>query len=89
MSPASALASDLLDRGYRVELVTDNRGEKFSSMFENMKIHVVKSGTATAGIIGKVKGAINLGFGFVHALGLVKSLKPDIVVGFGGYPSVP
>lgn len=89
MSPASALSSDLLGRGYRVELVTDKRGTSFLSMFKDIPIHVVKSGTAGAGIMGKVKGAINLGMGVLHALKLVKSLKPDLVIGFGGYPSVP
>ncbi len=89
MSPASALASDLLGRGYRTELITDKRGKSFSSMFKGLPIHVVKSGTAGAGIMGKVKGALNLGLGILHALKLVKSLKPDLVIGFGGYPSVP
>ncbi len=89
MSPASALASDLLGRGYRVELITDNRGMQFSSMFEGLAIHIVRSGTARAGIMGKVKGALNLGLGILHALRLVSSLNPDLVVGFGGYPSVP
>ena len=34
MSPAAALADDLKSRGYRVELVTDNRGKKFEKMFK-------------------------------------------------------
>ncbi len=89
MSPAAALASDLIGRGYRVELVTDKRGVSFASMFGDIPIHVVKSGTARAGIMGKVKGAFNLGFGVLHALKLVHSLKPDLVIGFGGYPCVP
>ena len=89
MCPAAALAHDLLGRGYRVELITDDRGARFSSMFEGIPIHVVKSGTAGAGVINKIKGILKLGFGTLHALKLVKSLKPDLVVGFGGYPSVP
>ncbi len=89
MSPAAALADDLLSRGYRVELVTDNRGKKFASMFKDIPIHIVKSGTARAGIMGKVKGAFSLSFGILHALKLVRSLKPDLVIGFGGYPCVP
>ncbi|PCJ98527.1 MAG: undecaprenyldiphospho-muramoylpentapeptide beta-N-acetylglucosaminyltransferase [Zetaproteobacteria bacterium] len=89
MSPASALASDLLARGYRVELMTDHRGAEFSSMFDGMKTHVVKSGTIGAGVMGKIKGVVNLSLGIIHALTLVKSIKPDLVIGFGGYPSVP
>ena len=89
MSPASALASDLKSRGVRVELATDDRGAKFSAMFDGLPIHVVKSGTAGAGIKGKIKGAVNLALGILQARKLVKSLNPDLVIGFGGYPSVP
>ncbi len=89
MSPAAALASDLISRDYHVELVTDERGKKFSSMFKDTPIHIVKSGTARAGIMGKVKGAFSLSLGILHALKLVHSLKPDLVIGFGGYPCVP
>ncbi len=89
MSPAAALADDLKSRGYRVDLITDTRGEKFEKMFKDVPFHVVKSGTAGAGIIGKVKGAINLVMGLIQAKILVKKLKPDLVIGFGGYPSFP
>ncbi len=89
MSPASALADELRKRDVRVELMTDCRGLRYSKMFEGDVTHEVKSGTAGAGLLGKVKGALNLAHGILSALKLIKSLKPDIVVGFGGYPSVP
>ncbi len=89
MSPASALASDLRARGVRVELVTDPRGKKFEGMFKDIPLYVVNSGTSGAGLMGKVKGAINLGLGIAQAFTLVKRLRPDLVIGFGGYPSVP
>ncbi len=89
MSPAAALAHNLIERGYRVELTTDIRGKKYASMFGGVKIHVVKSGTSFAGILGKVRGAVNLGLGVIHSFKLIKSLSPDLVIGFGGYPSVP
>ncbi|MDH5721997.1 MAG: undecaprenyldiphospho-muramoylpentapeptide beta-N-acetylglucosaminyltransferase [Alphaproteobacteria bacterium] len=89
MSPASALASDLKSRGYRVGLATDQRGLKYKSMFEGIPIYVVNSGTAARGITGKIKGAVYLIVGIVQAIGLLLRLKPDLVVGFGGYPSVP
>jgi len=89
MSPASALASDLIKRGVRAELVTDVRGAKYIGMFPEVPVHILKSGTAHSGILGKVKGAINLASGIIRGLALVKKLKPDAVIGFGGYPSVP
>ncbi len=89
MSPASALARDLLGRGYRVELVTDDRGLQFSSMFEGIKTHVIKSGTLGSGFKAKVIGLVKLITGILHGFRLVRNLKPDLVVGFGGYPSFP
>ncbi len=89
MSPARALGVDLLSRGYRVEVITDQRGMKYASMFEGMKMHPVKAGTLGAGVLGKVKGISNLGIGVVQAATLVKSMNPSVVIGFGGYPSFP
>lgn len=89
MSPAAALANDLKRRGYRVELATDPRGLKFVGMFGEIKTHTIKSGTAHAGLLGKVKGAMNLGLGILQGIKLIKTTHPDLVVGFGGYPSVP
>ncbi len=89
MSPASALASDLIKRGVRVELVTDTRGSKYTSMFPDIPVHIVKSGTAHAGLMGKIKGAIKLAMGMMQGFALVRKLKPDAVIGFGGYPCVP
>ena len=89
MSPASALASELIKRSVRVELATDTRGVKYKKMFPDIPIHVVKSGTAHAGILGKIKGAINLAIGILQGFSLVRKLKPDAVIGFGGYPSFP
>lgn len=89
VSPAAALAKDLTARGHRVELITDPRGMRYIKMFDGIPVHEVKSGTSGAGITGKVKGAINLASGIISALSLVKKKKPDAVVGFGGYPSVP
>ena len=89
MSPASALAQDLIWRGYRVALATDDRGMKFTGMFKDVPVHLVQSGTAGAGIKGKIKGMLNLLRGFVQGFKLVRQLRPSVVIGFGGYPSVP
>lgn len=89
MTPARALGLDLLSRGFRVEVITDTRGQKFSQIFDGMPMHVVKAGTLGSGITGKVGGAVNLVQGTLKAALILKRLKPVLVVGFGGYPSVP
>lgn len=89
MTPAAALAQDLLSRDYRVELVTDTRGKKYTNMFEDVPVNVIKAGTLGAGIFGKIKGVFALGVGMLQARKLVDRLHPAVVVGFGGYPSFP
>lgn len=89
MTPAQALGADLLSRGFRVEVITDQRGQKYESMFGGMPMHVIKAGTLGSGVLGKIKGLANLGIGFVQANAIIGKLKPAVVVGFGGYPSFP
>lgn len=89
MTPAGALAHDLSSRGYRVEIITDVRGQKYQAMFPGMKMHTVRAGTMTKGVMGKAKGVMNLGIGIVQSMKIIRNLKPSVVVGFGGYPSVP
>jgi UDP-N-acetylglucosamine--N-acetylmuramyl-(pentapeptide) pyrophosphoryl-undecaprenol N-acetylglucosamine transferase len=90
MFPAAALARDLISRGFRVALATDARGWKIAESFEkDIDIHVLQAGTLGAGIAGKVGGLARLTVGMAQGWQLVGKLKPDVVVGFGGYPSVP
>lgn len=89
MFPADALAQDLLSRGYRVALATDLRGKRFEPFAGGIPVHVLKSGTLGSGLIKKVQAVVSLGFGIFQARKLLSDLKPSVVVGFGGYPSVP
>ena len=89
MMPAIALAQDLLSRGYQVEIVTDPRCRHYKELYPALSFHVLSSGTIGKGIIKKIQGAMNLGWGMLQAKSLVKRLQPAVVVGFGGYPSFP
>ena len=89
MFPAAALAQDLISRGFRVELVTDPRGKQFTQSFGAIPITVIQAGTLGSGIVGKMMGVAGVACGITQAFSLLKRLKPDVVVGFGGYPSFP
>jgi UDP-N-acetylglucosamine--N-acetylmuramyl-(pentapeptide) pyrophosphoryl-undecaprenol N-acetylglucosamine transferase len=89
MYPAAALSRDLISRGYAVQLVTDVRGAKFKHIFGDIPVHVINAGTLGAGLAGKVRGMSKLGLGIMQARRLLKRERPALVVGFGGYPSVP
>jgi UDP-N-acetylglucosamine--N-acetylmuramyl-(pentapeptide) pyrophosphoryl-undecaprenol N-acetylglucosamine transferase len=87
--PAEALANELIGRGAEVALISDDRAAAYAGTFP-APLHQVKAGTVTgSGLFGKIRGAFSLLSGTREALGLMSRLKPDVVVGFGGYPTVP
>jgi UDP-N-acetylglucosamine--N-acetylmuramyl-(pentapeptide) pyrophosphoryl-undecaprenol N-acetylglucosamine transferase len=86
--PAEALAAVLTSRGIRVELATDHRAERFGGAFP--AVHVIPSATIRGrDPFSLSKTAAVLGFGVAKAWMKLPSIKPSIVVGFGGYPSIP
>ncbi|MFM7347277.1 MAG: undecaprenyldiphospho-muramoylpentapeptide beta-N-acetylglucosaminyltransferase [Tagaea sp.] len=87
--PAEALAGTLAARGYRLALVTDDRGARYGGELGRIEIHRLPLKKMTGGIARKIAGALSLIPGFFAARGLMAKLKPDAVVGFGGYPSLP
>jgi UDP-N-acetylglucosamine--N-acetylmuramyl-(pentapeptide) pyrophosphoryl-undecaprenol N-acetylglucosamine transferase len=88
--PAEALARELVARGYAVELISDERVAPFADRFPARAIHKVTSGTVTGkGLFGKIGGGINLVKGILQCAKILKAINPAIVVGFGGYPTVP
>lgn len=88
--PAEALAAVLQERGIAVHLATDRRAERFGGAFSDEAIHVVASATLRArNPISLTRTTALLGLGFVQAWALIGRLKPTVVVGFGGYPTIP
>ncbi len=90
MFPAEALAHELIARGCEVVLVTDRRGGAFGGRLAAVAVHRVQA----AGVLGKtpaerLKDGVLLTLGLLQAVWLLIRLKPSVVVGFGGYPSVP
>ncbi|MFA5593520.1 MAG: undecaprenyldiphospho-muramoylpentapeptide beta-N-acetylglucosaminyltransferase [Micavibrio sp.] len=89
MFPAEALAQDLISRGYRVALASDVRGKRYEPFAGGIPVYILKSGSLGSGLFRKMQSAFSLMAGFVQARKLLSDLKPAVVVGFGGYPSVP
>lgn len=89
MIPAHALAAELRGRGYGVLLITDARGARFPGLFEGMPVHILPAGRIGGGPIGLLKafGAVVKGRG--QAKRLYRDHRPDVVIGFGGYPAFP
>ena len=91
MFPAQALAEELLLRGWEVKLSTDERGARFTKSFPGaVKIEIVPSATfAKQGLIYKMKVPFLIFLGVFIALKAFWKHRPNIIVGFGGYPTIP
>ncbi len=91
MFPAQALAEAMVKRGWRVKLSTDARGARYAGGFPaEVKIEEVGSATfARGGIAAKALVPFRIAGGIVGAVLSFLRDKPDVVVGFGGYPSIP
>ncbi len=88
--PAQALAQELKQRGWVVHLATDPRAEKFISQFPADGVHIVKSATFTSKKpIPLLKTLSRLAAGYLSSRRLISKIKPNVAVGFGGYPTVP
>lgn len=88
--PAEALAAELLERGLRLALVTDARGNRWGGTLGKLETYpVAASQMLGRGVLGKLKGVFTLTRGTMQAKALFKRLHPAAVVGFGGYASVP
>ena len=88
--PAEALASELMDRGYRLGLVTDKRGKAYGGALGALETHhILAGGIAGKSVPARIKSGFALGLGTWQAWRLMKTLRPNAVVGFGGYASVP
>ena len=88
--PAEALAGELRQRGYPLALVTDRRGTTWSGALGDVDTHAVRAGRISgASVFRKAVGVAELALGRMQARKLLARLRPAVVVGFGGYASIP
>lgn len=88
--PAMALAQELIRRGHAVELMTDHRVESYGADFPARQIHVVPAATPSLrNPLKFVSGGLTIVRGIGTAWGKLRAIRPDAVIGFGGYPTYP
>ncbi len=88
--PAQALASELNRRGWTVDLATDKRVDKISSDFPARTVHLISAATISGkNPVALARTAFSLLKGTLQARSVISRDRPDIVVGFGGYPTFP
>ncbi|WP_235829882.1 UDP-N-acetylglucosamine--N-acetylmuramyl-(pentapeptide) pyrophosphoryl-undecaprenol N-acetylglucosamine transferase [Frigidibacter oleivorans] len=91
MFPAQALAEAMLARGWRVKLSTDARGARYAGGFpQAVTVEQVGSATfARGGAAAKLATPFRIAGGVASAMAAMLRDRPAVVVGFGGYPSIP
>ena len=86
--PAEALAVVLEKRGVTVDLATDTRAAHFK--FPARAMHLIPSATLRGrNPVALARTAALLALGTIKAWALIGRIRPSVVVGFGGYPTVP
>ena len=84
--PAVAVAQR--DKTKNFIFVTDKRVEKILKKHK-MKYFVVSSSRFNKNIFRLILGLLKILYGTLQSILLIKKYKPDLVVGFGGYTSIP
>lgn len=88
--PAYALAEELRARGVMVDLITDMRGDRYGSGFPARTVLQVPAATVSSrSPAGLAKTALALARGVKASYAILGRVRPDAVIGFGGYPTFP
>jgi UDP-N-acetylglucosamine--N-acetylmuramyl-(pentapeptide) pyrophosphoryl-undecaprenol N-acetylglucosamine transferase len=88
--PAEALARAMTARGWTVILATDTRGDQYAQDFPAAERIALNAATfKTTDPIGAVRGGFKIAQGVLQARKAFTRLNPAVIVGFGGYPSLP
>jgi UDP-N-acetylglucosamine--N-acetylmuramyl-(pentapeptide) pyrophosphoryl-undecaprenol N-acetylglucosamine transferase len=90
MFPAQSLSEELTRLGWDCAMITDARGRKHAGRIKADPIIDVKAASISPRHpIKAIRGAWQLAQGVRQAKTFIREWKPDVVIGFGGYPSFP
>ena len=87
--PALALAEEFEDTDIDVHLITDLRCKKYLPANHQIEPHIFDFHLKMTGLANKVISLWRLSNVCIKTLLLIGRLKPDIIIGFGGYTSFP
>ena len=90
MFPAEALSRELSTRGWRVVLATDARGDQYAANFPAEERLSLEAATfSLSNPVKAISGALKVWSGVRQAKAAFARLQPKVIIGFGGYPSLP
>lgn len=89
LTPAFALAAELVARGHHVALVTDERGAAIPGKPDFLPAHVLPAGRFGKNPLHWPRGIAAVLEGRRMSRRLYETFQPTAVIGFGGYPALP
>ncbi|MGD1956901.1 MAG: undecaprenyldiphospho-muramoylpentapeptide beta-N-acetylglucosaminyltransferase [Sphingomonadales bacterium] len=89
MAPAYAVAQLMLDRGYTVTLITDERGQAFPGKPERVVTSVLDAQVPRTGVFSLLSTAAGVRKAQRQATQFLSVAPVAAVIGFGGYPALP
>ena len=88
--PAQAFADAMRARGWRVVLMTDERGRVYAKDFVADAIEDVPAATLSwSNPLKAIGAAMKISAGMRAARARLTAINPAVIAGFGGYPSLP
>jgi len=88
--PAEALAHELAARGWEIHLATDTRAGRYAGAFPAAHIHQIASATiGSKNPVALARAFWTIWRGARQARRIIAQIKPKVVIGFGGYPTLP
>lgn len=87
--PAEAIAKGLLEAKYQVIFITDKRGASFRKLTQIPTKIISATSVTGRGLLGKIGALFVLWRGLVQSCLYLMQEKPDMVIGVGGYASLP
>ena len=87
--PAISVATELKKRNNEIIFVTDQRCKKYTSNIEGINFKIINVYIKTNTLLNKLSSIISLCKASIQGLIFIYRTKPNIAIGFGGYPSFP
>lgn len=87
--PAIATAEELEARNYKVIFLVDKRFSKIAPIDNIKNFEIPSVSSANVGILGILRKIFVLTLGIAKSIILLKKHNVNLVIGYGGYPSLP
>jgi len=89
--PALAVANELRNRGAVIHWLGTARGIEMRLVpAANIPLHLINiEGVRGRGLVGLIKAPFLIAYAVIQAFMIIRNIKPDVVVGFGGFASGP